>query len=246
MQFLNTKISNMTFQEALEKINELIEKKEGGYIVTPNVDHIVRLEYDRDFKGAYEQASLVLTDGQPLIWISKFLKTPIKEKISGSDLFPKLCALAAERQYKVYLLGAADGVAAQAADNLTKMNPGLCIVGTFSPQYGFENDNRQVEEVWQKIHAVSPDILIVGLGTPKQELFLWKNQKELNGILAFCLGASIDFEAGKIKRAPRWMQRCGLEWFYRLYHEPRRLFKRYLIDDMKIIPIVWKYRKRKV
>lgn len=243
MKFLNTNIDNLTFDEALEKIDDMLANKNGGYVVTPNVDHIIRLEKDERFQKAYADASLVLTDGQPLIWISHLLKCPIKEKISGSDLFPKLCSLAAQKHYKMFFLGAAEGVADQAAENLIKKNPRLQIVGTYSPEYGFEKDMQKVNDIWTMIKEAEPDILVVGLGTPKQELFLWENRQQLGSILAFGFGAGLDFEAGKSKRAPKWMQRSGLEWLYRLCHEPKRLFKRYLIDDVKILSLVWKYRK---
>ncbi len=236
-------IDNLTFAEALERIRVLTEKGEGGYVVTPNVDHVVRLEKDEKFCGAYRDASLVLTDGQPLIWISRLLKCPIREKISGSDLFPRLCGLAAAQGYRMYFLGAAEGVAQLAAENLKKVYPKLVVTGTYSPPYGFEKDPAEVEKIWEMIKKASPDLLIVGLGTPKQEIFLWENRDRLDGILAFGFGASLDFAAGKARRAPRWMQKCGLEWFYRLCREPRRLFKRYLVDDVKILPLVWKYRK---
>lgn len=243
MRFLNTNVDNLSFEEALVKIAEIIDSRSGGYVVTPNVDHIIRLEKDEKFRRAYQEAALVLTDGQPLIWISRLLKCPIKEKISGSDLFPRICALAAQNHYTMYFLGAAEGVAALAAENLMKKNPGLQVIGTYSPPYGFEKDSRQVNMVWEKIDEAAPDILIVGLGTPKQEIFLWENRDKLENRLAFGLGASLDFEAGRVKRAPVWMQKNGLEWLYRLCHEPRRLFKRYLVDDVKILSLVWKYRK---
>ncbi len=243
MRFLNMEIDNLSFDEALERIREMAEAGGGGYVVTPNVDHVVRLEQDEKFREAYRGASLVLTDGQPLLWIAKLLGCPIREKISGSDLFPRLCELAAAQNYRMYFLGAAEGVARMAAENLKKRYPGLLVTGTYSPPYGFEKDPAQVSLIWEKIRKARPKFLIVCLGTPKQELFLWENRKELDGILAFGFGASLDFAAGKVQRAPRWMQKCGLEWFYRLCREPRRLFRRYLADGIKILPIVWKYRK---
>ncbi len=242
MRFLNTEIDNITFEEALAWI-ELHLDGTAAYIVTPNIDHIVRLETDTEFQKAYQGASLVLTDGQPLIWISKWLGTPIKEKISGSDLFPRVCRLAAKKGYRMYFLGAAPGVADMAAQKLKASCPGLQVVGTCSPEYGFEKDESRVREIWRDIHQAKPDILIAALGTPKQEIFLWQYQDELQGMLGIGIGAGLDFAAGNVTRAPRWMQKCGLEWFYRLCHEPKRLFKRYLVDDLKILPIVWKYRK---
>ena len=242
IKFMNTNIDNLTMAETLNEIDKLIQKKNCSYVVTPNVDHIVRLEKDKELQKVYKNASLILTDGKPLIWISKWYKTPIKEKISGSDLFPKVCELAANKNYTMYLLGAAEGVADTAARNLMKKYPGLNIVGTYSPPFGFEKNEQEMNKIKTQIQEVHPDILIVGLGCPKQEKFMYYHCKELGVPISFGLGASIDFEAGNIKRAPKWMSNHGLEWLYRFSKEPKRLFKRYFVDDLKIIQVARKYR----
>lgn len=242
IKFMNTDIDNLTMAETLNEIDKLIQKKNCSYVVTPNVDHIVRLEKDEELQKVYKNASLILTDGKPLIWISKWYKTPIKEKISGSDLFPRVCQLAANKNYTMYLLGAAEGVADTAAKNLMKKYPGLNIVGTYSPPFGFEKSKQEMNKINTQIQDVHPDILIVGLGCPKQEKFMYYHCKELGVPISFGLGASIDFEAGNIKRAPKWMSNHGLEWLYRFSKEPKRLFKRYFVDDLKIIQVARKYR----
>lgn len=242
IKFMNTCIDNLTMSETLNEIDKLIQKKICSYVVTPNVDHIVRLEKDEELQKVYKNASLILTDGKPLIWISKWYKTPIKEKISGSDLFPKVCELAANKNYTMYLLGAAEGVADTAAKNLMKKYPGLNVVGTYSPPFGFEKNEQEMNKIKTQIQEVHPDILIVGLGCPKQEKFMYYHCKELGVPISFGLGASIDFEAGNIKRAPKWMSNHGLEWLYRFSKEPKRLFKRYFVDDLKIIQVARKYR----
>ena len=242
IKFMNTDIDNLTMVETLNEIDKLIQKKNCSYVVTPNVDHIVRLEKDEELQKVYKNASLILTDGKPLIWISKWYKTPIKEKISGSDLFPRVCQLAANKNYTMYLLGAAEGVADTAARNLMKKYPGLNIVGTYSPPFGFEKNEQEMNKIKTQIQDVHPDILIVGLGCPKQEKFMYYHCKELGVPISFGLGASIDFEAGNIKRAPKWMSNHGLEWLYRFSKEPKRLFKRYFVDDLKIISVARKYR----
>ncbi|MDM0929799.1 WecB/TagA/CpsF family glycosyltransferase [Clostridium perfringens] len=239
--FLNTEVDNLTMGEAIDKAEELIIKKKPSYVVTPNVDHIVKLEIDKEFQDVYKNADLILTDGMPLIWISKMKGNPIKEKISGSDFFPKLCERAAEKGYSLFLLGAAEGVAAKAAKNLKEKYEGLNIVGTYSPSYGFEKKDDEIKMIIEMINETKPDILAVGLGAPKQEKFLYKYKNELNVPISLAIGASIDFEAGNINRAPRWMQNCGLEWFYRLCKEPKRMFKRYIVDDLKILSICRKY-----
>jgi len=240
--FLNTEIDNLTMSEAIEEIDKLVINKKPSYVITPNVDHIVKLEKDAEFKEVYKNANLILTDGMPLIWISKMKSTPIKEKVSGSDLFPKVCELAARKSYKMFLLGAAEGVAAKAAENLQEKFNGLNVVGTYSPSYGFEKKEDEIEKIINIINEAKPDILAVGLGAPKQEKFVYKYNNRLNVPVSLAIGASIDFEAGNIERAPEFMQKCGLEWFYRLCKEPKRMFKRYLVDDIKIFKLALKYK----
>jgi len=245
MKFLNTEIDNLTMDEVLTEIDKLIQQNKNAYVVTPNVDHIVQLEKGGELCEAYQNADLIITDGKPLIWISKLYGTPIKEKISGSDLFPLLCELAAQKGYKMFFLGAGEGVAAKAAENLTMRYPGLQVVGTYSPPMGFEKDQDEMAKIEQMIKNSAPHILIVGLGAPKQEKFVLHNRERLGVPLSLGLGASLDFEAGNVKRAPKWMSDHGLEWLYRAAKEPKRLAKRYFVDAVEIAPIVWKYRKRK-
>lgn len=241
-KFMNTEIDNLTMQEALETIDALIQENKNAYVVTPNVDHIVQLETNKELQDIYANASLILTDGKPLLWIAKWYGTPIKEKISGSDLFPLLCDMAAKKGYSMFFLGAAEGVAAKAADNLMNKYKGLQVIGTYSPPYGFENDSSEMNKIDAMIKKARPDILIVGLGCPKQEKFIYNNYKKLGVPISLGLGASFDFEAGNIKRAPKWMANHGLEWLFRITQDPKRLMKRYLINDMKIFKLAVKYR----
>lgn len=243
VKLLNTQVDNLSMDEAVIAIETLINNGKFNYVVTPNVDHIVKLEEDDEFKKVYEEANLVLTDGMPLIWISKMLKTPIKEKVSGSDIFPKICEMAAQRGYKIFLLGAAEGIANKAAENLRKKYPGLNIVGTYSPSYGFENKPEEIIKIIRVINESQPHILAVGLGAPKQEKFIYKFKNQLKVPVSLAIGASIDFEAGNVKRAPEWMQKSGLEWFYRFVKEPSRMYKRYFKDDLKIFKLYLKYNK---
>lgn len=243
IKFLNTYVDNLTMKEALEQIDKLITAEGYHYVVTPNVDHIVKLESDIEFQNVYKEADLILTDGMPLIWMSKLMKGTIKEKISGSDLFPKVCELAAEKNYRVFLLGAAQGVGEKAAENLKNKYKGLEIVGTYSPEFGFEKDEQAINNIVDIINSKKPHILCVGLGAPKQEKFIHKYKNMLKVPVSLAIGASIDFQAGKVKRAPKWMQKAGLEWFYRILKEPGRMFGRYFKDALKIGPIFFKYRR---
>ena len=244
LKFMNTEIDNLTMDEALENIDELIQEDRNAFVVTPNVDHIVQLERGGELVYVYNQADLILTDGKPLIWISKWYGTPIKEKISGSDLFPRLCQMAAQKGYKMFFLGAEEGVAAKAAENLSKRYKSLQVVGTYSPPIGFENNKNEMDKIHKLIKDSKPHILIVALGCPKQELFILHNRKELGVPISLGLGASIDFESGNVKRAPKWMADHGLEWLYRIIQDPKRLAKRYLVDDTEIFRLAMRYKRK--
>lgn len=244
IKFMNTEIDNLTMQETLKVIEELIQKNKNAYVVTPNVDHIVQLETNKELQAVYENASLILTDGKPLMWIAKWYGTPIKEKISGSDLFPLLCKMSAEKGYKMFFFGAAEGVAAKAAENLSERYKGLQVVGTYSPPYGFEKNQIEMDKIKEMVKKSAPDILIVGLGCPKQEKFMYYNWQNLGVPISFGLGASLDFEAGNVKRAPKWMANHGLEWLFRITQDPKRMAKRYLLNDMKIFALMFKYWRR--
>ena len=243
IKFMNIEIDNLTMKEALKRINILIKSNKNAFVVTPNVDHIIQIEKGGELVEAYKKADLILTDGKPLIWISKWYGIPIKEKISGSDLFPRLCAMSSKKGYRMFFLGAAEGVAAKAAKNLKNRYKGLQIVGTYSPPKGFESNESEMNKIINMIKMAKPHILIVALGCPKQELFILHNKELLGVPISLGLGASIDFEAGNIKRAPKWMSDHGLEWLFRITQDPKRLAKRYLIDDAKIIWLAIKYKK---
>lgn len=244
MPFLNINIDNVTVEEAVEYIIDCINRKEQIHVLTPNVDQIVRVEKDIYFKEIYDNAGLILTDGTPLMWISKLYKKPIKEKICGSDLVPLLAKVASEKGISIFLLGAKPGVADKAAQNLKNEYKNIKIAGTYSPPLGFEKDNKEIEKINNMLLKSRADLLFVGMGVPKQDIFIYENMKKYKIPVSFSIGASIDFLAGNIKRAPRWLNKIGLEWFYRFLREPKRLFKRYFIDDIKIVPIAIKYRHR--
>ncbi len=242
MKFMNTYIDNVTENEAIKHIEYCIENKKIGHIITPNVDQIVRIESDEYFKEICDNAELLLVDGHPLMWIAKYYKKPFKEKICGSDLVLKLCQLAVRKNYSIFLLGAAEGVAQKAANNLKKSYPGIKIAGTYSPPFGFEKDKGELKKIDIMLLESKADLLFVGMGVPKQDIFIYENMHKYKIPMSFSIGASIDFIAGEQKRAPRWINRIGFEWFYRFLQEPKRMFRRYFVNDMKIIKLVWKYR----
>lgn len=243
MKFMNTYVDNVTMEEAIAHIEDCIRKHKIGHVITPNVDQIVRIERDTYFKKICDSAELLLVDGHPLMWIAKWYKRPIKEKICGSDLVPRLCSIAAKKGYTVFLLGAAEGVAEAAAANLKEKYKGLNVVGTYSPPYGFEKDPIEMTKINNLLLKSGADLLFVGMGVPRQDIFIYENMYKYQIPMSFSIGATIDFEAGVQKRAPKWINKIGMEWMYRLFQDPKRMFKRYIIDDMKIIGLAWKYRK---
>lgn len=240
---LNTYVNDVDMQETIRAIEEMIEEKRKSYIVAINVDVVMKIEQDAYLKKITDEADMVLVDGKPLVWIAKWHKHPVKAKISGSDLVPLLCKTAAEKGYTIFILGGKDGIAEQAKTKLEKDLPGIRIVGTYAPPFGFEKDAEELEKINQMITEVHPDLLIACFGCPKQEKWIYENYEKYDAAVSVCAGATVDFLAGNVKRAPKWMSDHGLEWFYRLTQEPQRLFKRYFVDDMKIFGLVWKYRK---
>ena len=243
VKFMNTYIDNVTKKEAIEHIEKCIHERKISHIVTPNVDQVVRMEKDKYFREICNNAELLLVDGTPLMWMGKWYKTPFKEKICGSDLMPELCEVAAKKGYKIFLLGAAPGVADLAAQKLKEKNPDLIVAGIYSPPIGLEKDEKEIEHINQILLESNADMLFVGMGVPKQDIFIYENMHKYKIPTSYSFGGTIDFIAGKQKRAPKWINKIGMEWFYRFLCNPKRLFKRYFIDDMKIIGLYFKYKK---
>lgn len=239
---LNTYVNSVDMQEAVRAIDKMICSDRKSYVVAVNVDVIVKIEKDSYLKEITDNADMVLVDGKPLVWISKWHKHPVKAKISGSDLVPLLCKLAQKRGYSVFIIGGAEGVADKASENIQKKYEGIKIVGTYSPPFGFEKDKIELEKINSMITAAKPDLLITCFGCPKQEKWIYENYQKYDAKVSICAGATVDFLAGNVTRAPRWMSNLGLEWFYRFLQEPKRMFKRYFIDDTKIFKLIWKYR----
>lgn len=201
------------------------------FVVTPNVDHVVMLQHHQGLRAAYHDAGLVLVDGAPVLWSARLLSREVPERVAGSDLVPALFdAVPDDSPLRVFLLGAGPGVAERAAANIERTWPGVTIAGTYSPPLGFERNEAENAAILARIAEAKPDVLVVGLGAPKQELWVHQHRDKLAAKVALCVGATIDFLAGEKSRAPRWMQRAGLEWFYRVASEPKRLAARYARD----------------
>jgi exopolysaccharide biosynthesis WecB/TagA/CpsF family protein len=237
INILNLEIDNCS-------IKELLESFKAGVIFTPNVDHLIKLQRDPDFVQAYSIADYKICDSQILMYASKFLGTPIKEKISGSDLFPAFCNYHKNNEeIKIFLLGAAQGVASSAQKKINHKIGRSIVVNSYSPPFGFEKDEAECQKIVDTINNSDATVLAIGLGAPKQEKWIYKYKDDLKSIKIFmALGATIDFEAGNVKRAPKWMSEIGLEWLFRLLCEPKRLWKRYLLDDIPFLFLILKQK----
>jgi N-acetylglucosaminyldiphosphoundecaprenol N-acetyl-beta-D-mannosaminyltransferase len=234
LDFLNVSIDNVTSVELLEKLGQ------GGTVYTPNVSHLLRLQWDQDFYQVYQQADFSICDSQIIWFVSQFRGTPIREKISGSDLFPAFYNhYRDDESVKIFLLGAAEGVGEQARQRINGKLGREMVVDSYSPPCGFENDDAEGDRIIARINASSATTLAVGLGAPKQEKWIHANRHRLPHVKVFmAIGATIDFEAGHISRAPKWMSHAGLEWAYRIATEPKRLWKRYFDDVLPFIGLL--------
>lgn len=244
LKLIGVKINILTSHELYEKIISIINSNcmDKKIIFTPNVDILVTAESDKDFKKILNAADFNIPDGKPLIWASKFLGEPLKEKISGSSLFFKLCEIASLTDLSFFLLGGAPGVSDKAKKKLEETYPNIHIVGSYSPPFGFENNLTEERKIISLVNEVSPDILVLGFGAPKQEKWILKNREQLNFGVALGLGATIDFAAGIKKMPPEFIKTIGFAWLWRLLSEPKRLWKRYLIKDMKFFWYVFQQK----
>ncbi len=236
-------IDPLRLEDAVDTILGWLATGDGAfrYVVTPNVDHIVTLQDDAAFRTAYRDAALVLADGQPLVWAARLLGRPLPERVAGSDLVPTVLERAnAHRDVGVFLLGAAPHVAARAADLIGERWPNLRLAGRLSPDFGFETDPGRNDEICAMIERCKPDLLIVALGAPRQECWIWRHRHRLRARVALCTGAAIDFLVGERARAPRRMQSLGLEWLHRLCSEPARLGPRYARDAVVFPRLLWR------
>lgn len=214
---------------------ELLQQLKKGVLITPNVDHLVKLQKDEEFYNVYQQAEWIICDSKILFLLSKLLKNSLPEAIPGSSFFTAFYEYHKNNpNCKIFLLGAAEGVAVKAMERINKKVGRNIIVGAHSPSYGFEKKQEECEKLIQIVNESKANVLLVGVGAPKQEKWIMKYRNSMPGIDIFmALGATIDFEAGTLKRAPIFWQKIGMEWLYRCLKGPKRLFKRYFIDDMQ-------------
>lgn len=224
---LGVPFDNVTTAQTVASIEDMVESRQPHHLVTANVDFLVQSLNDVELHRILTDAHMVLCDGMPLVWASRLLGNPLPERVAGSDLVPLLIETAVRKQYRLFFLGAAPEIADKAVANLKAKHPQVVIAGHYSPPMAnlFEMDHA---EICRRIREAKPDLLFVSFGCPKQEKWIAMHYRDLNVPVSVGVGATIDFLAGKVVRAPRWMRATGMEWLFRLAQEPRRLFKRYM------------------
>jgi len=226
---LGLPLESVTAEQAVEAIEGLILSGGTHQVATANLDFWLNSLADQHLHRIIAGCSLVLPDGMPLVWVSKLMGCPLAERVTGVDLVPRLAKLSAAKGYRIFLLGGREGVAERAARLLEKLYPGVCIVDTYAPS---EETMALLDhsEILSRIHSARPDILLVALGNPKQEKWIWMHRKRLGVPVAMGVGGSFEILVGDVRRAPRWVQRVGMEWAMRFVQEPSRLGPRYFRD----------------
>jgi len=232
---LNIDALCITEKELLEGLNSNLAGKGGnGVLITPNLDHMVKLQKDEEFYRCYQEAEWVVCDSKILWLCSKVLKRAFPEPIPGSSFFTHYYMHNKDNhEVKIFLLGARTGVAKAAMEKINEKVGWQIVVGAHSPSYGFEKKTEEISDISRIINESGANVVLVGVGAPKQEKYITNYKEQMPGVkIWMALGATIDFEAGNIRRAPKLFRRLALEWLFRMYCEPKRMFKRYICDDL--------------
>jgi N-acetylglucosaminyldiphosphoundecaprenol N-acetyl-beta-D-mannosaminyltransferase len=237
---MGCRIDNLSMEETLARIGEFIRSGQPHQHVVVNVDKLVKASRDAELRRIINGCALVNVDGMPVVWAARLLGKPLKERVAGVDLFEALMRRASEVGWRVFLLGAREEVVASVADTYRRRYPALAIAGW---RHGYWQGELEEAQVAEQVRASGADLLFVAISSPKKEQFLGRWQEAMRIPFAMGVGGTFDVAIGRVKRAPRWMQRAGLEWFYRFLQEPRRMFRRYFIEDMAFI---WLFIKEAV
>lgn len=234
---LNTTIDNYNTVETLQLIEKAIVEQKQIHHVVVNAGKIVAMQSDPQLRKSVNESDLINADGQSVVWASKFLNKPLKERVAGIDLMQKLVELAHEKKYKIYFFGAKENVVKEVVDKYSKLFSPNIIAGYRNGYFKKEEET----EIAKEISDSGANILFVAISSPTKENFLYENKALLSKVnFIMGVGGSFDVVSGKVKRAPFWMQKYGLEWFYRLVQEPKRMWKRYLVGNTKFISLVLK------
>ena len=239
VRILNCDIHNITRQELLNSLKE-------GVVVTPNIDHLMRLQKDEEFYKLYKMSDYRVCDSRIIFLLNKalFPQKVLKEQITGSDFFPAFCQHHEKNQnISIFLLGGSESSVEIAKNKINERSSRNIVVDCYSPPFGFEHSIEENQKIIEKINASQATTIAVGVGSPKQEKWIFAHKDKLiHAKIFLAIGATIEFESGSLKRSPKWMSKCGLEWLYRMSQEPKRLVKRYLVDDL---PFLWLYIKQR-
>lgn len=227
VQFMGCAIDNLSMDETLDRVEQFVQRGTPHQHVVVNVDKLVKASRQPPLRDIINRCDLVNVDGMPIVWASRILGQPLKARVAGVDLFEQLLGRAARRGWGVYFLGAREDVVGRVAELAPKRFPGLKVAG-YRNGYWTRDEEPQVVEA---IRAAQPQLLFVAISSPMKEEFLGRYQAEMKVPFAMGVGGTFDVFVGKVPRAPAWMQRAGLEWFFRFLQEPRRMFRRYFVED---------------
>ena len=242
--FLGMPVDALTRGEALVRVAELARTPEPSHVLFLNVDVMVKADKNPALKNAIAHSDISLMDGKPPLKVARRRGIPLPEKVSGSDFVPDVCDMAEREGFSVFILGGKEGVPEAACSNLLAKHPGLNVSGAYSPKFGFEEDPAELTKINALLAEAKPDILLVCLSCPKQEIFVEGNKGTYEIPVSISCGATVDFLAGNVRRAPEWVSRAGFEWLYRFAKEPKRLFKRYFVDSWHFLVMTAKDNKK--
>jgi len=234
VELFGLQIDDLTMSETLARIDEFIASRTIHHHVVVNVDKIVKAHRDPQLRTIINECDLVNVDGQPVLWAARFLGKPLRERVAGIDLMQRLIEQAAAKGYRLYFLGAKEEIVSNVVERTQSQFPNATIAGW---RNGYWSDTEE-PGVAKAIAEARPDILFVAISSPKKEIFLSRWKAEIQAPFVMGVGGSFDVVAGLVRRAPVWMQRCGLEWLFRLLQEPRRMWRRYLVEDMQFFGIL--------
>jgi N-acetylglucosaminyldiphosphoundecaprenol N-acetyl-beta-D-mannosaminyltransferase len=230
----------VTMEQTISWIKATVEEKmDARFICTGNLDHLVLLDRDREFRSVYGDADLVLADGAPVVWLSRLSARrncpPLPERVAGSDLFWEVARLSHEHDISLFFLGGVPGSVENAANVVRARYANAKIAGVYCPPFETFSSEEEQEKILNLVREAKPDVLLVGLGAPKQEKWIWANRELLQVPVSIGVGGSFEMACGHVQRAPVWMRRNGLEWLFRFVQEPGRLYKRYFVNDVPFL-----------
>ncbi len=246
IELFNMPMDVVRFDQAVDQMIAWAKGDKSRMVITANVDHVVRYQKSAEFRQMYAHADMVVADGMPVIWGSRLVGKALPQRVAGSDLFPALAARAADEDVTIFLLGGSPTTATRSKEIFEQRHPNIRVVGTHCPDMGFEKNDAENKRIVSMIREAGADLLFVGLGSPKQEKWIVDHHQACGAKVCIGVGISFSFLCGDVDRAPRWIQRIGMEWAHRLVQEPGRLWRRYIIEDSAFVGIVLRERfKRK-